>query len=242
LSHHLAARADRARKLLLLTATLTVGLPWGAAAEAKGVSHEPQWWHLATATGRVDGPWLYYLEAQPRVGLRDSRAILRSAFGYSPLKNLSLWVGYAWIPVAAYDAEPHLRLNESRLYQQLSYEHGFGPLRLSDRLRLEQRFLAAAPSGVAWRIRNQVRGAWGLGSERRTSLILWDEIFFDLNTVPGGPQTGFDQNRAFAGVGFKLTDHFTLEVGYLNVITRRPAADTHLMLHVLSTSTNFSFL
>lgn len=236
-----AARTGSASKLLLLTATLSMGLPWGATAEAKEVSHEPQWWHLAAATGHVQGPWRYYLEAQPRAGLHDSRVILRSAFGYSPLQGLSLWVGYAWIPVGEYDTEPHLRLNESRLYQQLSYEQGLGPLQLSDRLRLEQRFLASAPSGVAWRIRNLVRAAWGLGAERRVSLILSDEIFFDLNTVPGGPQTGFDQNRAFAGMGFKLTDHFTLEVGYLNVINRRPTADTHLMLHVLSTSTNFSF-
>lgn len=242
MSAHPAAHPGGASRLLLLIAALTVGLPWGATAKAQGLSHEPQWWQVATATGPVDGPWLYYLELQPRVGPRDSQAILRSAFGYSPLKGLSLWVGYAWIPQAEYGAEPLLQLNEGRLYQQLSYDHSLGPLRLSDRLRLEQRFLAAAPSGVSWRIRNQVRGAWGLGSERRVSLILADELFFDLNTVPGGPQAGFDQNRAFLGVGLKLTDSFTLEVGYLNVFNRRPGADADVMLHILSTSTSFSFL
>ena len=52
--------------------------------------------------------------------------------------------------------------------------------------------------------------------EPRLSLISWDEFFLRANTTPTGGQSGFDQNRAFVGVGWTFNKNFRAEGGYLN--------------------------
>ena len=212
-------------------------------AEARPVNSEAQLWYVATAQGPIDSPFLYYLEAQPRVGQADGRIILRSALGLSlPVPGLSVWLGYAWIPVWAWGADdPTVKLNESRLYQQLLYSTALGPVKLVSRTRLEQRLLASA-SGTSHRVRTLLRGAFPLEAGGTFSLTLWDEVFFHLNTVEGGPQAGFDQNRAFVGVSWRVSPHVALEVGYLNDFIRQPKAPADVMIHTLNLSTTFNYL
>lgn len=209
-------------------------------AEARPVNSEAQLWYSTFTQGPIARSFLYYLEAQPRFGENDARLILRPALGLALTPELSVWLGQAWIPVWAYDEDPALRGGESRLFQQLLYTPTLGSLRLMVRARLEQRFLPGA-SEVSHRTRLFLRGARPLG-EGLPSLILWDEAFFHLNSVEGGPRTGFDQNRAFLGAGWKLAPQVTLEVGYLNVFTRRPAAETDQMVHAPYVFTIFNFL
>jgi hypothetical protein len=211
-------------------------------AAARPSDSQAQLWYAAFTQGPIARPFLYYLEAQPRLGQDDGRLILRSALGLAlPVEGLSVWLGYAWIPVWPWDEDPAPRLNESRLYQQLLYNTALGPVRLSSRTRLEQRLLASA-AGTSHRFRTFLRGSAPLGGESPLSLILWDEVFFHLNTVEGGPRRGFDQNRAFLGVGYKLSAHVTLEAGYLNNYIRRPTAPSDLMLHAPYLFTVFNHL
>jgi hypothetical protein len=51
-------------------------------------------------------------------------------------------------------------------------------------------------------------------------------VFFAFNDTAWGQQAGFDQNRAFAGVGWFLDDAVRLEAGYMNrLVHRRDAPD-----------------
>jgi hypothetical protein len=186
-------------------------------AEARPVNSEAQGWYAAIVQGPIDRPFLYYLEAQPRAGQADGRILLRSALG------------------------PTVRLNESRLYQQLLYNTALGPVKLVSRTRLEQRLLASA-AGTSHRVRTLLRGAYPLDAEGTFSLLLWDEVFFHLNTVEGGPRAGFDQNRAFVGAASKLSPHVALEVGYLNNFIRRPTAPADVMIHAPYVFTVFNYL
>ena len=52
--------------------------------------------------------------------------------------------------------------------------------------------------------------------EPRLSLITWDEVFVRANSTPAGGQSGFDQNRAFAGAGWTFNPNFRAELGYMN--------------------------
>lgn len=210
-------------------------------AEAKPVSSEAQLWYSAIAQGPISRPFLYYLEAQPRFSQDDVRVILRPALGVAVTQDLSLWLGQAWIPLAVWDGDPTLRGGESRLFQQVLYNKSLGALRLTGRGRFEQRFLPGTTE-VSLRARAMARGAYSLGSGGAPTLIVWDEVFFHLNSVAGGPRTGFDQNRAFVGAGWKLAEHTTLEVGYLNAFTRRPTQPTDQMVHAPYIFTIFSFL
>jgi hypothetical protein len=227
-------------RILALSGALLVLL--APAAEARPTRSEAQLWYITFAQGPIAQPFLYYLEAQPRAGQDDGRLILRSALGLSlPAPGLSVWLGYAWIPVWDWDGEPAVRLNESRLYQQLLYTPRLGPVRLMSRSRMEQRLLTGVP-GTSHRFRTLLRGATPLDAGGAFSLIVWDEVFFHLNTVEGGPRAGFDQNRAFLGAGWRLTPHVTLEFGYLNTFIRRPTAPHHQMIHAPYVFTIFNYL
>ncbi len=55
--------------------------------------------------------------------------------------------------------------------------------------------------------------------DKKTYFALWDEVFFNS----GGNILGnhLDQNRAFAGIGRKLTDHVKIEVGCMEQSVHR---------------------
>ncbi|QQR45346.1 DUF2490 domain-containing protein [Myxococcus xanthus] len=209
--------------------------------EARPVRAEAQLWYTVSAQGGIGEHLLYYLEAQPRFGKDDARAIFRSAGGVRLAQDMSLWLGQGWFPSWRWEGDPALRQGESRLFQQFLYTPKFGQVRGTLRARLEQRFLPGTTE-VSHRGRVMLRGAHPVAAEGRLSLIVWDEVFYHLSSVANGPSAGFDMNRVFVGAGWKYGDHSTVEVGYLNVFTRRPYAETEQLIHTLSVAMPFNYM
>ena len=99
------------------------------------------------------------------------------------------------------------------------------------RLRLEQRWIGEMGKDASgedyelkdWRSENRVRYMLRtdipLTDDKKTYIVLWDEVFFNF----GGNVVGnhFDQNRAFLGLGRKLNDTTRLEVGYMEQTIQR---------------------
>ena len=111
--------------------------------------------------------------------------------------------------------------SENRLYQQLQYRtavHGFN---LLSRSRLEERFIEDT-SGVAIRARTMLRVAYPFGRTKAWSVVLYDEVFINLNSIQNGPEGGFDQNRAFGGVNYKLSGHVNVDAGYQFQLVNSP--------------------
>jgi hypothetical protein len=100
----------------------------------------------------------------------------------------------------------------------------------------------------AHRLRQQVRVALTPIPDWPWQLVVWDEIFFHLNTTgePGNPrtgypsQTGFDQNRLFLGVAYQPTASVRVELGYLNQVVNRMDRPPDQINHALSLSVAFS--
>ena len=60
-------------------------------AAARPADSQAQLWYAAFTQGPIARPFLYYLEAQPRLGQDDGRLILRSALGLAlPVEGLSV--------------------------------------------------------------------------------------------------------------------------------------------------------
>lgn len=57
------------------------------------------------------------------------------------------------------------------------------------------------------------------------SLVVWDELFVNLNDADWGQREGFDQNRLFVGGAWRLHPRGRIEAGYLNNILDTPSAD-----------------
>lgn len=197
------------RILFLLVTLLTTTQLYSAVTEDTGA------WINANSSGKIGESTLLYLEAQTRIveDLNHVGAnILRGAFGYSFTDKWSLWAGYGFI---AYNFPSHF--TENRPYLQSTYNYTFDNLTIINRTRLEFRMLEDKPE-TALRARHLLRTLYQFDATNKYMLVVWDEFFYNLNSVPGTPQEGFDQNRIFLGIGHKFgkNSHHFVEGGYMN--------------------------
>ncbi len=177
-----------------------------------------------------------FLDIQPRFTLSDipggdnsalDTLLLRGAIGYQLQENIALYQGYGYIPT--YDPNR----DEHRSFQELFIKQPFSDgLALAHRFRLEQRFLKGIDD-VAYRFRYFGRLTKKLPFiNENLSLAINEEVFINLNDADGGPQSGFNQNRLFLGLNYRINSQLALEVGYQNqFINGRRGADD-VMNHI----------
>ena len=71
---------------------------------------------------------------------------------------------------------------------------------------------------------------WPFAFRPASSLMVWDEMFVNLVSTDWGARQGLDQNRGFAGIGYRWTPQILTEVGYLNQFIN--TANTDRMNHI----------
>lgn len=209
---------------------LLVGLAFALAASPAmaDVENQGEVWLMATARGPITGHWRAYFELQPRMdGSGMVQLLVRPAVGYQVLPNWSIWQGYAWTP----KFNPYI--DENRSFQQSLVESTLADLSLDlkNRTRLEERWIEGS-SGVAMRVRHLLRADYYPWADTPWSLAAYDEVFLNLNSPSGGPQTGFDRNRLFLGIHREMGSGLALEVGYLNQFVNSAPGSPDLLTHV----------
>jgi hypothetical protein len=196
-----------------------------------------QTWGNVTATGSlgVISPNLqkmkYWLEGQGRFGndtSQFSQGMLRAGLGYAVAEKVSVWLGYAFIPTD----EPFAKkaFDEHRIWQQVLWSDKFAGVTLTSRSRFEQRFMQTG-SDVGWRFRQLFKASVPVAYD--FSLVASDEYFANINKTNFGADDGFDQNRAFVGVGYNFNQNIKTEVGYMNQYIRKANAPDR-QDHILS--------
>ncbi len=184
----------------------------------------------------------WWMEGQGRFGddsSRFSQSLVRPGLGYAITDKVAVWAGYAWAPTC----QPLNRVgcfDEHRIWQQITWSDNFSFGRLSTRSRFEERFFNhQAPiqgdDDVAYRFRQLVKLAVPMPAvDPNLSFIVQSELFIAMNTVdnPGFISRGYDQNRAFVGLGYKVHQNATVELGYMNQFINRPhSARPDQMMH-----------
>lgn len=216
----------------------------GGSAQAQSFEQDLQQWDIVTLRTPLspDKKWQGYLEVQPRMDLLNKNdqgymaaLLIRPAIGYQLNRHVSVWQGYAWTPTY----QPTFR-NEHRIFQQLLLENKIKKLTLINRTRLEERFIENA-GGTAVRGRHLLRFAYPLDKRQQWSAVIYDEAFVNFNSPPRGPQSGFDQNRAFAGLNRKLGKHANLEAGYMAQYVNRADPLPDRLNHIILLNLNFTF-
>lgn len=185
------------------------------------------WWVYA-GDHSIHGPWGVYSEVQIR---RSDFASIwqqfqtRDALTYRFSPRVQVVTGYVFTYTDRYGDFPVARaFNEHRTYQQISVRQEVSKLALEHRYRAEQRWIQNYTTGndFYWRYQNrfryQLRGVFPV-TKMTAAGHQWYLFFGDEILLPYGPNHGtnsFDQNRVFAGVGYRVTRNNTLELGYLN--------------------------
>lgn len=180
-------------------------------------------------------------------GREPSQLLLRPGLQLTLRPGVRVAGGYAFIA-----SEPAGRLpiaqptQEHRSWQQLSLSADHGPVQVSHRFRVEQRWITpqrdgadgddpAGPTSYRNRVRYMARAQTALGGlrlrERPVTGWVWDEVL-----LPVGGNTALlsvGQNRLAAGVGIPLSATLRAELGYLNLYTPFTAQRANEVTHTL---------
>jgi hypothetical protein len=233
------------RKISLLLA----GIVWansnaGAPCRAETVDDHGQWLALFAngdlQHGGLGENWKWWFDGHLRF-FDDTdgfgQSIARPGIGYQLSENTTLWAGYAWIRTSPASADD---FDEHRAWQQLTWSEQLCATKFDLRSRLEERFVETSAE-TGWRFRQLAAIRRPLPGAGRFTFVIWDEAFFHLNDTDWGARDGFDQNRAFIGLGWKPHSHSTwrIEAGYLHQFINRSMNDD-LSNHLLSVNLFFS--
>jgi hypothetical protein len=218
-------------KVRLLPALLLISLSFALRAQDPPPKlKDPNFngWYMYFGDHPFKGKWGLHLEGQWRrheVITKPQQLLLRPGINYDLNPNVMFTLGYGYITTHRYGEFPaRFPFPEHRIYQQVLLKHSAGRVSFQHRYRMEQRWLGvmqqAAGGGaerVSWRYQNRFRyfmkGVVPLGKSPYFA-ALYDEIFLGI-----GPNIGasaFDQNRAYAALGRKVTPNNRIEIGYLN--------------------------
>ncbi|MDQ3267806.1 MAG: DUF2490 domain-containing protein [Pseudomonadota bacterium] len=229
----------------LWTLAISVLFLSGPVIAAKDIN-DFQTWGTATAIGSLASyhPALnnfkYWAEFQGRFGddtSRFSQAIIRPGIGYVLNNTTTAWLGYALVPTAAPFSK--VTFNERRVWQQLLWTDKFSFGTPMSRSRLEERLVPRLGDDTALRFRQLLRISVPLVAAPSYSVVASNEYFLNLNNADWGPRRGFDQNRAFIGMGYNLSSKIKTEIGYMNQYINRPLTPINRNDHILSI--NFYF-
>lgn len=182
-------------------------------------------WTRANVTGPIlnSEKVQYLFNPEIRLG-NDHSAFVRLGLGYEESKFLSFWVTYDWY--------------EYRLWQQMILETDRCPyVYLSIRTRVEQR-KRVDERCWAHRLRQQFALQFPEVFDKY-GFVIWEEIFFHLNTVRWLSNRTISQNRFFVGLEVPISKHTLLDIGYLNRYRFEP--DVNIMSHIFYLSFNIEF-
>lgn len=197
---------------------------------------------------KLPAGFLAYMEANPRLGDDASmldQLLLRPALGYQLTDNLSIWQGYGWVGNFNQKHTPPQSpfFQENRIFQQAIYTQKLSSVNFMSRTRMEERWIEHS-AGTALRFRQMFKVSYPLPMAPEWSLVGYDEIFINLNSVDtiddarrGGkaPGAGIDQNRFFLGVNKKFNQYFNVDIGYQNQMlnSRTKDGNANLVNHIL---------
>jgi hypothetical protein len=159
--------------------------------------------------------------------------ILHALLGYKFNEHLSFYQGYAWSTLYI----PNFR-REQRPYQELIISHDVNKISFEHRFRFEERFLQSI-EGISLRGRYRLKGIYPLDKNEKWSLVLFDELFLNLNSHFDGPQAGIDQNRVYAGINHKFNENISADLGYQLQQLKKSSFQSNRLNHFIFFYLNF---
>lgn len=203
------------------------------AQRAHAVEDDPGIWTIFSTTGSFpseDGPgnWHYWFDAQARYfdpGSGTNQWLVRPGVGYEIHEGVKAWAGYARIRSRGRSG---LVANENRYWQQIDWRTGqvLGG-QVTMRVRLEQRSIDTGDDlGIVLRFATKYVRPVSVDGD--TSLIVGLEPFVDLRDTDWGGDAGIGQNRTYIGLGKRISNKLTLEVGYMHQYIFRDSGQDRL--------------
>lgn len=200
------------------------------AQRTKEVQNQNHFWWSINSTVKVFKQWSVIGDLH----IRRTNYLKNNNFYYTQIgaayainKNLSVSFagGHMWL--ANRTATTELFVNENRLVQQIQLNQPLGKVLLSQRFRLEERWIQKVVNNQltdSYRYTTRYRYQLGLTiplSKNRyvPTIALSDELM--LQTGKDIVYNNFDQNRLFAGIKQQITPSLAVDFGYMRVFQQR---------------------
>jgi Protein of unknown function (DUF2490) len=189
------------------------------AAQDRILDHNAHGWYIYFGDHPIaKSRWGVHLEGQYRrhnVITQWQQLLLRPGVNFQATPKVMLTAGYAYVRSYVYSehAAPGPATPEHRLWEQAWIRYKTGNIGWSTRLRFENRFVWNNPG---YRYENRFR-AWQqirVPIAPRKYFTAYDEFW--VYVKPYVSNSWFDQNRAYAAIGFEFRPTLRLEIGYMN--------------------------
>lgn len=157
--------------------------------------------------------------------------LFRSAIAYTFNKKNNLSIGHTIYETNSGPA-PSATLNEHRINEQYIHTESIKSIAITNRFRLEQRFIERNPTTTVFsqRFRYFLKLVIPLAKQESTFksglfTTVQDEIFINLQNKDKINGSLFDQNRAYAGIGNRFSPKIDMELGYMKLFQKRSSTD-----------------
>lgn len=193
-------------------------------------NHNSIGWYTVNIDPAITKKWSGHIEYQWRrddIITKWQQSLLRLGITYKVNSQVSLQAGYGWIETFPYSehflSSVRKTFPEHRLYEQVVLRSDIGKVKLTNRLRLEQRFNGkfinlndTKPQSFTYlnRIRFMPRIDVPLNKKNTLYTALYDEILIGFGKNVG--ENVFDQNRTAIMLGYNFHPSFKLEGGFFN--------------------------
>ena len=198
-----------------------------------GQTTEHTFWTSVFNNTKFTDHWSLQLDAQFRSAddvkyLRNF--LFRPAVVYTIDKKNNVALGYAMFD--SNGPAPTISLTENRVYQQYTHTEAIKAVAITNRFRLEQRFVEKIPTNTAFsqRFRYFLRVLIPLAKQESTFkngiyAAIQDEIFINVQNKDLVNGSMFDQNRAYGAIGHRFNTKVDAEIGYMNLFQKRSSTD-----------------
>lgn len=163
------------------------------------------------------------------MGGQKQQWFIRPSMDYQVTKKVVASLGYTHYVTYPYGnpAMFKIQIPEDHLWLQGTYAHTAGKLKISHRLRDENRWvgIAVAKNGIYsvdhYQYRNRLRYMFMLnypltmkGTETKLFALFGDEVFLNIGTQSG--TTMLNQNRIIGGLGYNFNSHHQIQLSYIH--------------------------
>jgi hypothetical protein len=191
----------------------------------------PQFWSEVDLSGKINQKLIYQFDIQyARQGSASEINLLK----YNSQLTIRPWLHYYLKPTIRLSAFAGIWYNygindigqreypEWRVAQQATFYSPFEKFTLSNRFRLEERFIKDRQGEFETVLRSRYQLKCVAPITKHTPetkgasyLVGFDEFFVNFGSKVTGYNL-FDQNRVFIGYGYYLTNNLVIETGYFN--------------------------
>ncbi len=175
------------------------------------------------------GKFAYQFEPQARFIdrplLRLEQSLNNIGGGYLYSSHWAFWLGSTWIMNIPVNTPSN---HELRLWQQIIYNTSVELPVLTIRSRFEERQLQ---NFTQWNYRLRERFTYSRALTPKIALLIYDELFININRPTWVKTNVFEQNRIQIGVNQEIAPWLTLGPGYLyQYIFAHPPLASHVLV------------